>query len=444
MMKPNGLLAAVGVLAVMGGLVWWTNKHPKTETPATPAAPKILTVAEDQIEGIRIAKAGAEPVVLKKLAGTWALAEPKAMAADQDAVKQLTGALAGLNADRLIDDHPANLSEFGLGTPSEEVDVTLKGGTVDKVLLGSDTPSGSDTYTKLGDKPSVYTVASFTKTSFDKSVNDLRDKRLLPFNQDKLTAVSVTSKGPAFEFGKNGQGEWQITKPKPLRADTIQVDDFVRKLKEAKMDVAAGADDQKKAASEFAAGAKAGSASVTDNSGTQTLELRKAKDNSWYAKSSAVEGIYKLTGDLGDALKDKDVDSFRNKKLFDFGFNDPSKLEIGGVAYSKAGDKWTGPSGQVDSGSIQSAIDKLRDLSAMKFMEKPAGAQAVALAVTSGDSHKVEKVVVNKAGDEYNALREGEPTVYAIDAKAFDDLQKAISGIKPYQAPKQPAKKDQK
>ncbi len=29
MMKPTGLLSATGVLLVLGGLVWWTSKHPK-------------------------------------------------------------------------------------------------------------------------------------------------------------------------------------------------------------------------------------------------------------------------------------------------------------------------------------------------------------------------------------------------------------------------------
>jgi len=49
--------------------------------------------------------------------------------------------------------------------------------------------------------------------------------------------------------------------------------------------------------------------------------------------------------------------------------------------------------------------------------------------------------VVNKAGDEYEAQREGEPAVYVIDSAAFDDLLKQISGIKP--APKPAAKSDQ-
>ncbi|MGD1073012.1 MAG: DUF4340 domain-containing protein [Bryobacteraceae bacterium] len=429
MMKPTGLLVATGVLLVLSGTVWYFNKHPKKAEPL-PESPKILALGEDQIQGLRIVKPGADPIVLKNLAGSWTIAEPKAMPADQDAVKSLVTSSAALTADRLIDDHPASLTDFGLANPALEVDVNVKGGTVDKVFFGSDNPSGSYAYAKLESKPAVYLVPSATKSTFDKTVNDLRDKRLLPFNQDKLTAVSVTSKGPAFEFGKNGQSEWQIVKPKPMRADTSQVDDLVRKLSDAKMDLT---DD--KAAVEFPKADKVASASVTDNSGTQTIEIRQAKDKTYYAKSTAVEGLYKLSGDLGDAVKDKDVDTFRNKKLFDFGFNDPTKVEINGTAYQKTAEKWNGPAGQIDSNSIQSVIDKLRDLTASKFSEKMGGSQVLALSVTSGDNHKIEKVVIGKAGDEYQAQREGEPAIYVIDPTAFDDLQKQISGIKPAAKP---------
>ncbi|MDE3197245.1 MAG: DUF4340 domain-containing protein [Acidobacteriota bacterium] len=438
-MKPTGLLIATGLLVVAGGTIWWFNKHPQKETPATPASPAILSLKEDQIEGIRIAKTGSEPIVLKKLAGKWVIAEPKQLDADQDAVKALVTSLAPMTSDRLIDDRPASVDSFGLASPVVEVDVTLKGGAVNKVLFGGDTPSGSDTYVKVADKPAVYTVLTSAKTGFDKSVSDLRDKRLLPFNSDKITAVTVQAKGAPFTFGKNAQGEWQITKPSPMRADTSAVDDLVRKLKDAKMDTTAA--DDKKSASEFASGANIGTVTVTDNSGPFALTLHQAKDKSYYAKTSAIEGaVFKLSGDLGDGIKDKDADSFRNRKLFDFGFNDPTRVEIDGAVYQKSGDKWTGPSGQIDAPSIQAVIDKLRDLSASKFTDRMVGTQSLVAGVTSGDNHKFEKVVIHKAGEEYQAQRDGEPSVYVIESKNYDDLRKAISDIKPYKAPP-PAKK---
>jgi hypothetical protein len=44
----------------------------------------------------------------------------------------------------------------------------------------------------------------------------------------------------------------------------------------------------------------------------QTLEVRKTKDD-YYAKSSAVQGTYKVDSTLGPAL-DKKLDDFQSKK----------------------------------------------------------------------------------------------------------------------------------
>jgi hypothetical protein len=58
--------------------------------------------------------------------------------------------------------------------------------------------------------------------------------------------------------------------------------------------------------------------------------------------------------------------------------------------------------------------------------------------VTSGDGKRVEKVAITKQGDQYFAQRENEPSIYELDSKAVDDLQKAASDVKepPPPAPK--------
>ena len=65
----------------------------------------------------------------------------------------------------------------------------------DELLIGDDTPTGSGAYAKLAGDPRVFTVASFIKTSLDKTPNDLRDKRLLTFDSDKLTRVELAGQG---------------------------------------------------------------------------------------------------------------------------------------------------------------------------------------------------------------------------------------------------------
>ena len=186
------------------------------------------------------------------------------------------------------------------------------------------------------------------------------------------------------------------------------------------MDLALSAEDAKKAASAFASGTPVATVKVTDPSGTQTLEIRKNKDD-YYAKSSGVDGVYKVTNDVGIAV-DKSLDDFRNKKLFDFGFNEPSKIDlhINGKAYAfqKGGEDWFSNGKKMDNISVQSLLDKLRDLSASKFVDSGTfGAPVADLSVTSNDGKRVEKVLISKEGSDYIAKRENEPALYGLDCQ---------------------------
>jgi len=439
--KPTGLLIAVAALAVLGGLVWWSNKKQAAASKSpTDTTTKLLTIPDDQFQEIDIKKPAGEPQVLRRENGKWRLVAPKQLPADQDTAGSLVSSLASVTADTVIEPKAADLQPYGLVTPALDVQIKRKDGKTDELLVGDETPTGSGVYAKLAGDPRVVTIGTYVKTSIDKSPNDLRDKRLLTFDSDKLTRVELQAKGAPIEFGKSGGGasgpEWQIVFPRPLRADSSAVSSLVDKLKDAKMDLS-GADED--AAKKYAAAPRVAVATLTDASGNQTLEVHKDKDKNVYAKSTSVDGIYKVNADLADAL-DKGLDDFRNKKLFDFGFSDPGKLDVKGAVYTKSGDKWMSGAKTMDNTSVQNLIDKLRDLSATKFADAGAGAPVFDATVTSNDGKRVEKVTIQKQGDKYFAQRENEPSIYELDSKAVDDLQSAAKDVKEA-APPPPAKK---
>jgi hypothetical protein len=78
----------------------------------------------------------------------------------------------------------------------------------------------------------------------------------------------------------------------------------------------------------------------------------------------------------------------------------------------------------------------MRDLSATKFPDKGAGDPAFEATVTSNSGKRVEKVAITKQGTQYFAKRENEPSIYELDGKAVEDLQKAASDVKEQQAAK--------
>jgi hypothetical protein len=440
-MRFRGLLLAAVVLAGLGVGLYFSNKQKAAEAakPPADAPPKVLALSEADITQIALKKKCADETVLQKNNGKWQLTAPKPYAADQEAANQIVTAAANVSGDRVVEDKASNLTAYGLDAPGLEVDITAKGGKTRKLKIGDDTPTNSGSYVMLEGDPRVFTVASYVKTGIDKSVNDLRDKRLLTFDQDKLSRVELIAKKQDIEFGRD-KDQWQIVKPRPLRADGSQMDDLLRKVKDAKMDLALSDDDAKKAAGAFASGAPIATVKLTDPSGAQQIEIHKNKDD-YYAKSSVVPGVFKVTSDIGTGV-DKALDDFRNKKLFDFGFNDPSKIEMHAegktYAFQKGGDDWFSNGKKMDSTSVQSFLDKLRDLSASKFIDTGTlGAPAIEITVVSNNGKSTEKVLIAKQGADYVAQRENEPALYGLDGKAVTDLAQAASDVKP--AP--PAKK---
>lgn len=445
-MQVRGLLVAAVLLALLGGLVWWSNTaEKKKETKPDPnAPPKIAEIPADQIEQVEILKGGQSTTLKRGADGKWELTAPKAFRADQDAAATLVGTFTSLSSDRLIEEKATDLTPFGLSQPSLTVVVTKKDGKTTRLLIGDETPTAGGYFAKLDGDARVFTLASWNRSSLDKTFADLQDRRLIIFDSDKLTRIELALKGQQLEFGKNNQNEWAILKPKAMRADGSAVDELVRRLRDAKMDPSAPAEDAKKAATEFAGGTLVAIARTTDAAATQQLEVRKGKDNNYYARGSALEGVYKVGSDLGDGLN-KTPDDFRQKKLFDFGWNDPTRVEIKDEgktrAFAKSGDKWSEGDKTLDNISVQNLIDKLRDLQATKFLETGYTTPVLEATVTSNDGKRTERVLISKTGDNYFAIRENEPAVYGLDAKAVADLKQAAADVKPAASPAKEEKK---
>jgi hypothetical protein len=440
-MKLRGLIIAIVVLAGLTGALYWSNRQKPAETASADAPPKILTLKEEDISKIDLKKKGGDELVLAKNgSGKWQITAPQALGIEQSAVSPMLSSLSTLTSERLVEDKASDLGQYGLSDPSLTATVTEKNNQTHALMLGDQTPTGSAVYAKLQGDPRVFTIASYNKSSIDKSVNDLRDKRLLTLDVDKISKVELIAKKEDIEFGRN-KDAWQIVKPKPLRADNGQVEQLVRTLTDARMDLSGSDQDAKKLASTFASATPVATAKVTAESGTQELEVRKNKDD-YYAKSSVVEGVYKVSSGLGKGL-DKGLEDFRNKKLFDFGFSDPNRIEIrdGQKSYflTKGGDDWWNGNGKkLDAGGAQSVVDKIRDLSASKFVDSGFTAPAIELTVTSNDGKRVEKVQIAKKDAGYVARREADSSLYGVDEPAVTELEKAAEEMKMATAP--PAK----
>jgi len=238
-------------------------------------------------------------------------------------------------------------------------------------------------------------------------------------------------------LARNKDG-WQILSSKPYRADAGQVEELIGSLREAKMELNPKGDDTK-AAVAFHSAHPFVTTKITGAFGEQQLEIRKLKDD-YYARSSALPGVFKVSASLGSGL-DKGIDNFRNKKLFDFGYGEPSKIEIhrGSEShfFTHSASDWWGPDAKkLDEMSCEILVTKLRELSAEKFPDSGFSSPVMEISVTSGDGKRVERVSFAKSGDAYVAKRENEPALYQLSFSAVGQIEEAVSNVKAASVPK--------
>ena len=442
-MKIHGLLVATAAFAILAGLLYWSDHRKPSAEAANPAdaAPSILKLDESSVTKVELKKKDAPEIQLEKSGSDWRITEPKPLAADQSTVSSMLSTLASLNADRLLEEKSSDLQRYGLEHPLLEVDVTEKDNKSQRLMLGDDTPTGGAVYAALAGDPRVFTIARYHKTSLDKTLNDLRDKRLLTVSPDKVSLLEIAGSNGDIEFGRN-KDEWQIVKPRSMRADSYVVGGLLSKLTDARMDLSVSDAAAKESDSAFAKGTAVATVKVTGESSTQQLQVRKSKDQ-YYAKSSVVDGAYKINSDLADAVNKK-LEDFRNKKLFDFGYSEPSKLEIhsGSKTYSlmRGGQDWWENGKKMDPDSVSSLISNLRDLSADTFVDSGFTTPEIEATVTDNDGKTIEKLLISKFGPNYIAKRDTDATFYQLAASAVDELQKSIDGIKAAAAPNKSGK----
>ena len=445
MMKMRQLLVATIVLAALAATLYWSNhRKPANDTViASPSASnaKVISLTQDDISKLEVKKKDGDDVVLNRTgASNWKITSPKPLVADQESVSSILYNLSPMDGATLIDEKAADLKQFGLAEPEAQVSATGKDGKTQTILVGDETPTSDSAYVMVSGESKVYSVPKNTKANLDKGLKDLRDKRLMPVDFDKLTGVEINGAKLHLTFGSD-DGKWTVRSPANLRGDTSKMETIIEKLRTSTMDPSTSDADMKKAASLFASGAPIATLKATDASGSQELQVRKAGDG-YYAKTTAMDGAYKVPKELGEAVN-KDAEDFREKRVFDFAEQDPDKVEMhdGSKGYflARNGEDWWSDGKKMDPLSVQEFLRSIRTLTATKFASTGFSGPAVSLVVTSKDGKRVEKVEISKSGSGYLAKRADGPALFVLDTKTVEDIQKAAGELKPAEVP--PAKK---
>ena len=229
-----GLGAALAVVSALAFL-------PEDPDPGDPEGNDVplWQVAPETIESITLRRAlpsagdkALRDLSLERRADGWALTEPVADRADEDAMRALFRLLSMQRGEPV--DGALEPSEYGLGDPPlVRATVRLESGLERELWIGAKVPTGYRTYVRVPDGP-VLTVPGDGHRVVTDRVQAFRDHRMMPIEPSLVRHVELF--GPEGRLVVKGQGRsWGLEGWG--RVDSNAVDDVVMGLLDLRYDL---------------------------------------------------------------------------------------------------------------------------------------------------------------------------------------------------------------
>jgi Domain of unknown function (DUF4340) len=440
----RGLRGFILLLVIAAPLGWYAYRDAKKgPVDDTPKHDKVFSVDASKIDELEIKSESGERTTLRRKGTDWTIVQPVAAAPDQSAVSSITSNLASMEVQRVIEENPGDVTEFGLATP--RVEVTFKaGGLQHRLQIGQKSPTGSDMYARLADQKRVFLVPSFLESTFNRTSFDLRDKAVLKLDREKVDSLAVTAGGKETRFEKVG-GEWVLKAPVEGRAEFSAVDGLASRLAALQMKSLAS----EPAAPQYGLDKPAATVRIGSGSSQATLVVgAPAGEGSVYAKDLARPVVFTVESSLLDDLK-KDASEYQQKDLFDARSFNATRLEIVRAGQSTTFEKtkvknkegkevetWkqTAPAARdVDAAKMEALLSAITGARATSFAPATAktGLDKPELAVTfKYDNNKEERVAFARSGATVYASRTGAAGAAIVDAAVLDGIVKALEALK--------------
>jgi uncharacterized protein DUF4340 len=433
------LATPIVLLVVLGGLLGYIYYDSQNEAPDPNAKPKAFQLTADNIEELQFKSPDGETARVQRVGDTWQLVEPVKAAADNGVVGTVTSNLSTLEVQRVVEENPSDLAQYGLSGPRVDVAFRLRGQKeFQRLLVGDKTSTGGDLYAKRGDEKRVILISSYLDSIFTKTPFDLRDKGILKFERDKAEGVEIAKGTSSTQFARNGS-DWRIVKPVTARADYAAAEGVLTRLSSTNMlkVISESGDDLRM----YGLDRPSVTASVTAGSSRATLLLgRMSDDGGYYAKDASRPAVFTVEQALATDLG-KDISEFRRKDVFDARSFNANRIEVrrgsDTIAFEKreADGKttWTSAAGQnVDTAKVEDVLTKLSNLRANSFeaAAPPSLKTPVAAVTVRFDESKMESVTFGRSGNDVFAARSDEPGAAKVDTSSFDEAIKAVDALK--------------
>lgn len=225
------------VLAGLGAYVYVVElPQQAARTSQETAAKKVLLFEQQALSGLTFKTDREELVFARDPDKGWVLTAPIKTDADQREVQNLIRALVTGSVSRVVEDHPASLSPFGLEQPFTTVTVAADG-SKDTFSIGDSGPLTSTLYVLRESDRKVLLTDMAAKDFVNKTLMTFRRKDLLRISANDVERVRLTY--PTTEIvlshgNEKPKKKWKIRYPIEADADQTEVRTLLFRLEDLK------------------------------------------------------------------------------------------------------------------------------------------------------------------------------------------------------------------
>jgi len=447
-MRGGRSLLVLLVLALgLGAYIYFVeSKRDLTEPDAKKE--KVFALEPGKIEALEVRAAAGDVTTIKKDGANWQITAPVAAAADAAAVNGIASTIETLESERVLEENPASVKDFGLEPARYSIGFKVAGETAMRRLkLGSKTPTGSEVYAQVEGQPKLFLISSFLEDSLNRTAFDLRDKTTLKFDREAVDSITLAyASAPQVSLAKKGT-DWQLTTPVTVRADSVSVDGIVGRVFQLLMKSVAAEDgtadlkkyglDKPKLVATFGAGSTRAALAIGG----------AADDASVYARDLSRPIVFTVEKAVLDDLSKK-ADDLRMKDLFVARSFTANGLEITHLNETRAFAKQKAAGAEASSPEVwkqtkpaakdvaeTAMIDLLNTVTTLRadsFVDKAlASGEDIVVVTRSGDAAAPveERVTLRKAGTVVHAIRPGEPGAAVVPVAEFDKLLTQLKAL---------------
>ena len=239
--------------------------------------------------------------VLSKAEDTWGIKEPEEASADQGMINDLLWDLTTTRVKEFVDDDAKTLKPYGLDAPPVTVRLLDPQGKPLSTLTLARASNDEGAYVRVGDSQAVTLVEARLYERLNKGPFDFRLRQLLSFETWDVGKMELSRNGQEILLEKR-KDEWELKKPKQVKAKYSAVIDLLNEIKNLKWQkvIAKGPTDLSfygldKPVATF-------TLTKTDGKSLGTVLLGKSEEDLVYAKLQEKPDIYGIPSAFLESL----------------------------------------------------------------------------------------------------------------------------------------------